>query len=173
MDMSESHDLSVEELESFAGHVREASSVGSVVPLDGEEIVHLARSSGFDDLTTIREGGQVYAYSELHMTHRYAESAARARSDDLLQAVSETVRSDSATYPRPTPVTIFGERPFVFSTEQMDAALEKFATDPNYGDIRMICASDGSRFLFSARHLDEAQAASLAEWVAVGRSSNP
>jgi hypothetical protein len=171
--MSESRDLSSEELESFAGHVREASSAGEVVPLEGEDIVLSARNSGSADLDLIREGGQVYAYSELHMTRRYAESAARARTEDLLKAIAETVRSDSETYPRPTPLAVFRNRPFLFTPEQLAAALEQFSAHPEYADIRLVISSDGSRFLFSSRHLDPAQAASQAEWLAVGRSINP
>ena len=84
--------------------VREVSASGTVLPFDGEEMLELARSHGFDDLNLICDGGQTYAYSEQHMTRRYAESAVRARSGDLLHTIAETVRSDSATYPRPTPV---------------------------------------------------------------------
>ena len=160
-------------MESFATRVREASSSGTLLPLDQEEMLELARRHGFDDINLIREGERMFAYSERHMTRRYAELAVRAGSADLLRAVAETVRSDSATYPRPTPVATFSEKPFRMSPEQINAALEALATDLLYRDIQLVSASDRSRFLFSSRHLDAAHAASLAEWLAVGRFTNP
>ena len=171
--MSEPHFHSTEEIESFASRVREASSAGIVLLLDGEEMLELARSHGYDDLNLIHEGGRTYAYSEQHMTRPYAELGVRASSGDLLHAIAETVRSDSATYPRPTSVALFSEKPFRFTAEQLDTAVQAFATDPQYDDIRLVVASDGSRFLFSSKHLDAAHAASLAEWHSVGRFNNP
>jgi hypothetical protein len=171
--MNEPHLPSLEEIESFASRVREASRSGTVLPFDGEEMLEIARSQGFDDLDLIREGGRLYAYSELHMTRRYAESAARAGAEDLLRAIVETVRSDSETYPRPTPVATFSEKPFLFAADQLNSALIALATDSHYADIQLVSASDGSRFLFSSRHLDAAHAASIAEWLAVGRFNNP
>ena len=165
--------MNPEEIEKFASRIREASSRGSLLPYDGEELLEVARAHGFDDLNLIGDGGITYAYSEQHMTRAYAELAARAGSDDLLHAIAETVRSDSATYPRPTPVAAFLERPFRFAPEQVDAALPALAAHSKYRDIQLIRASDGSRFLFSSNHLDSAHASSLAEWLAVGRFQNP
>jgi hypothetical protein len=163
----------MEEIESFASRVRDASSTGTVLLLDGEEMITSARSLGYDDLSLIREGERTYAYSERHMTRAYAELAARAGSEDLLHAIAETVRSDSATYPRPTPVALFSEKPFRFLPELLNAALQALAADPKYQDIHLVRASDGSRFLFSSNHLDTAHAESLAEWLSVGRLNNP
>jgi len=161
------------DIENFAVRVREASSRGAVIPCEGEEILELARARGFNDLALIHEEGRTYAYSEQHMTRAYAELAARAGSEDVLHAIAETVRSDSATYPRPTPVSAFCAKPFRFAPEQLETALLQLAAHPKYEDIQLVSASDGSRYLFSSNHLAAAHAASLAEWLSVGRFQNP
>ncbi len=164
---------SIEELETFAARVRRACSAGSVVALESEQLAEAAHDGGFADIGFIRDSGRVYAYSDLHMTRRYAESAARAMSPDLLHAIAETVRSDSAVYPRPTPVAVFLEQPFLIAPERLNPAIAALAADPAFADIRQATASDGSVFLFSTNHMDAAQARSLAEWLAVTRFNNP
>jgi hypothetical protein len=55
--------------------------------------------------------------------------------------------------------------------ETLTAAVEQITCASP--DIRRLRASDGSVFLFSTNHLDPSYAASLAEWLAVGRLQNP
>jgi hypothetical protein len=87
--------------------------------------------------------------------------------------MAEAVRRDSSTYPRPTPTAVFAEAPYGLSLEEIEAAVNHLLDDPAWEDIEAVTASDGSRFLFSSRHMDAALAASRAEWMAVGRRENP
>lgn len=166
--------------------VREASRAGEVVRLDEARggdasgaaaspaaVVTFAESEPRTDLAIVREGQHAYLYSTRYMTPQYAATAARAAEGDVLRLIAEKVRADSAIYPRPTPIETFAERPFNLAIDQVTAACERMAADQAFDDIRQVAASDGTLFLFSARHLDQAYAASLAEWLAVGRSNNP
>jgi len=125
------------------------------------------------DIEHVTSAGAALYYSTRSMTGRYAELKARAGRGDLAAAVAETVRDESATYPRPTPVAAFLEPPFNISPDALDGLVARVLADPASNDICLVEASDGSRFLFSTRHLDARHAASLAEWVAVGRGENP
>jgi hypothetical protein len=166
--------------------VRQASRDGAVLRLDeahGGDLVGagvsptallaFAEREHLDDLAIVCEGQHAYLYSTRYMTHQYAETAARVGEGDIPRLIAEAVRADSAIYPRPTPIGTFAERPFGLDRDQIALALERMLDDPGFDDIRRVTASDGTPFLFSARHLEPGHAASLAEWLAVGRSNNP
>jgi hypothetical protein len=136
-------------------------------------LIALAAREHVPDLAIVYEGRHAYLYSTRHMTRQYAEMAARIAEGNILRLIAEAVRADSATYPRPTPVGTFVERPFGLAADQITLALAHMLTDPCFDDIHRVTASDGTLFLFSTRHLEPAHAASLAEWLAVGRSNNP
>ncbi len=162
--------------------VREASHSCKVLPL-GEvwpgtedefiECTQTRTETGSCDIMLIRDGGRTYVYSEQHMTRAYAEAAARACCPDILQMISETVRGDSRTYPRPTPVVVFEESPFLLSHDTVARALEDISGNPKYLDIHLLRASNGSLFLFSSMHMNPEHAVSLAEWIAVDHLQNP
>ena len=104
-------------------------------------------------------------------TWRFAPHLALA--GDPARTIVEVVRRESAVYPRPTPLASFADEPYRWSDREIADAVQRLAADPDCEDIRPLTASDGSRFLFSSRHLDAAVAASRAEWMAVGRPANP
>lgn len=166
----------------IAGRVREASRGGRLVRLEsawqgGEEDFAAWRQSqataAMDDIVIIRERGQTFLYSELYMSRSFAETAARAGCKDICWAIAQTVRSDSQTYPRPTPLSVFCESPFLFPKDLLDRAMKDIPGNPEYADIRSVRSSDGSIFLFSSTHLDPARAELQAEWLAVGHLRNP
>jgi hypothetical protein len=170
-----------ERLQALAHEVRETSRELRLVPLDdvwtGTEDEYLLAAgteamAGCEDIALIRDNGRTYLYSERQMTRPYAEAVARTRCDDKRHTIAETVRADSMTYPRPTPLTAFSESPFILSPEAVAVAVEAFAGDPNFSDIQQICASDGTPFLFSSTHMNPAHARSLAEWIAVESLQN-
>jgi len=166
----------------IAQKVREASRSGRPLPLkdvwQGTEDEFRAWKqsqppAGMEDIALFREQGKTYCHSELHMTRSYAQAAARARCQDICWAIVETVRSDSRTYPRPTPLAAFSEPPFMFPRDSIEPAVREISGNPDYQDIGQVRSSDGSVFLFSSTHLDRGHAESLAEWLAVGRLQNP
>ncbi len=131
-----------------------------------------ARGDADAGVTLIVRSERAYLYSEDRMTGAYAAAAALALDADACRTIAEVVRRDSATYPRPTPLDIFSAPPFSLSLEAIQAALDGLAADARYADVQLVQASDGTRFLFSARHLVAAHARSLAEWLAVGQFEN-
>jgi len=166
----------------LAVRVRQASREGKLVPLEeagqGSEAEFLAwkrtqETSTVDDIVSICELGQVYLYSELHMTRSYAQMLARAGCRDIRRAIVQTVRDESAAYPRPTPMESFRKPPFSFSAEALQQACEAILGNPEYADIHQIRASNGSVFLFSSTYMDPAHAASLADWLAADHLRNP
>ena len=172
----------IEAMEVLTAKVRRASHSGNVIrfgdewPGTEDEFLRLTQTQtakGFEDIRLVRDSGDTYLYSERHMTHSYAETAARARCEDIQHVIAETVRHDSLTYPRPTPAAVFTESPFLLSRQALTTAIETISRDAKYADIRLLRASDGSLFLFSSAHLDPAHAESLAEWIAVGHLENP
>jgi hypothetical protein len=134
---------------------------------------HEVESCGIADIAWIRDGGDLLLYSDVYMTRRYARTMALAVSGDLLRLIAETVRSDSATYPRPTPVDTFAMEPFRLASEEIAAAVEQLTADVRYEDIKSVRTSDGSLFLFSTSFLEPVHARSLAEWMAVKQFENP
>lgn len=170
-----------ERLQALALEVREASRELRVIPLadiwTGTEDEYLLAAgteamAGCEDVAFIRDGERIYLYSERSMTRPYAEAVARTQCDDKRHTIAETVRADSITYPRPTPLSTFSESPFMLSPETVAAAVEALAGDPNFSDIQQTCASDGTPFLFSSIHMNPAHARSLAEWIAVESLQN-
>jgi hypothetical protein len=172
----------LEKLEVLAAKVRDSSRTANIVKLEQvwpgteDEFLEAVRTEGvssFEDINLIHASGSVYLCSDRHMTRRYAEIAACIQSQDVRHIIADTVRSDSLTHPRPTPVEMFCEPPYLLKPEVLAAALEGISDDPRYADIRLVHASEGSRFLFSTNHLDPSYAESLAEWMAVGDLEHP
>ncbi len=172
-----------EELLHLLDVVRRASAEGRLVPLadvwqgSADELraaLVRERDAGAEPsgLAIVGQDANTYVYSEDHMTEAYAAAAALALEGDDGAAIAEIVRRDSATYPRPTPLDVFGAPPFLLSPGAVQAAIDAFALDARYADLEMVQASDGTRFLFSTRHLTAAHARSLADWFAVGQFEN-
>jgi hypothetical protein len=107
------------------------------------------------------------------MSRRYAETAAVIASGNAVRMIAETVRFESATYPRATGIETFASDPFNLSTAAIAAAMEALGADPESSDIQSVAASDGAVFLFSSRHMGREQARSFAERAAVRRYDNP
>ncbi|MGE5508989.1 MAG: hypothetical protein ACM3RP_10980 [Chitinophagales bacterium] len=175
-------------LEEAVEMIRQASRAGLLVPRqellaslgDGEDQGEgLPPSeeepdlSAYPDIRRLEDGDAVYFYSDLHMTDRYAGIAAKAASGDLPRLIADTVRFDSETYPRPTPIETFGVAPYLLTLEELRAALAQMGKDPAYADIKTVYASNGAEFLYSETRLGKDHAEGLAEWIAVGQFDSP
>ena len=171
-----------ETLEMLVLKVRAASRTGTVIQLSKvwpgpeNDFIGLSQVQGgteFRDIKLIGESGQTYVYSELHMTRSYAEAAALACDTDVCHMIAETVRRDSRTYPRPTPVAVFEAPPFLLPRDTISKAVEEISGIGAYSDIRLLRTSDESLFLYSSFHMNPGHAQSVAEWIAVGQLQNP
>ena len=125
-----------------------------------------------DDLRRVADiKGRERIFSIRHLSESYARLLTRKESPLLLMA--ETVRENSALYPRPLPLDIFEEPPFELSDDEIQACLKQMADDPDFRDIACTTSSAGTIFLFSTRHLEPGYAAFLAESLDVMVIHNP
>jgi hypothetical protein len=171
--------MTATEIEALAETVRKASRAGELVALD-EACPQAENASqtwtvaaNAEDIVPIREGGRTYLFSERHMSRSYAEAAALGASGNAVRMIAATVRSDSATYPRPTPLEAFYGRPFFLSADEVAGALARMRGDGRHSDIDSVRASNGAEYLFSRDHMTRDQADAVAERLAVGRFDNP
>jgi hypothetical protein len=170
-----------DKLAGLAVIVRDNSSQGRLTPLSDcwqaplDELFEAISVQGtdIDDIESVLEEETPYLFSTKFMTRRYAESAALALTGKSSKIIVETVRYESATYPRPTMVETFRQSPYSLSPLQIETAITEIINSTSYPDIAKVTASDGSVFLFSSEHIHPDQAQSLAEWIAIGDSENP
>ena len=120
----------------------------------------------------VARDGNRYYYASPFLTEAYATILLR-RQGDPLRLIAETVRENSAAYPRPVPVDIFTQPPFAFSREEIQNYLEQMAVEKEYGDILPTTTSASRVFLYSSLHLEADYASMLAEWIDVGQLENP
>lgn len=130
--------------------------------LDGGEDLH----------ELIAQDGTRRYYSSHFMTEAYATILLRKQGDPL-RLIAETVRENSAAYPRPVPLDIFTQPPFAFTRQEVLNYLERMAAEEEYRDIVPTTTSASRMFLYSTIHLEADYASMLAEWIDVGQLDNP
>ena len=114
-----------------------------------------------------------YYYSSRYITANYAEILARAEANDPLSQIAATVRNDSKLYPRPTAVLYLTDPAFGLDPKNLDIDIDELLSKPEYGDIKLVRASNGAGYLYSDLYISEALAQADAEWNEVGRWNNP
>jgi hypothetical protein len=111
-------------------------------------------------------------YSSDFMTEAYARILLQKKGDRL-RLIAETVRENSALYPRPVPLDLFTKPPFELTRQEVLNDLERMSVQDEYGDIEPTTTSTSRVFLYSTLHLEPEYASMLAEWLDVGQSDNP
>jgi hypothetical protein len=114
-----------------------------------------------------------YYYSDRYITANYAEILARTEANDPCMQIAATVRNDSKLYPRPTNVLFFTDPVFGLGPEKLDVYIDELLAKPEYGDIKLVRASNGAGYLYSDLYLTEAMVKADAEWNEVGRWDSP
>ncbi len=118
-----------------------------------------------------QDGARSY-YSSDFMTETYALILI-GKQGDRLRLIAETVRENSALYPRPVPLDFFTQPPFGLTRLEVLNELERMGSEEEYRDIVSTTTSTSRVFLYSTRHLEPDHATMLAEWLDVGQSNNP
>lgn len=113
--------------------------------------------------------GDIFMYSTALMSDTYARILLRAEEDNPYQAIAETVREESETYPRPTPVNTFKNPIFKMNPDQVEQFAREIVQLPEYSDIKLLTATTGVLYLYSERHIGHDHAESLMEWEEVGK----
>jgi hypothetical protein len=126
-----------------------------------------------EDLKAIAapDGSRRY-YSSRFMTLAYATILLQKEGDHK-RLMAESIRENSAVYPRPLPVEIFTRPPFSLSPDEIARHLERMAEEEEYRDIASTTTSASRVFLYSTLHLEPDHASMLAEWLDVGQFENP
>ena len=142
------------------------------VPTALDEIL-VAALTAHPDLVPVEGGaGERRFYSSQFMTQAYAALLLRKEGEPL-RLIAETVRENSALYPRPLPLGAFEQPPFSLTREEILSCLRRMAGDDAYRDIARTRTSAGNEYVYSTAHLEADHAASLAEWIDVGQYDNP
>jgi hypothetical protein len=106
------------------------------------------------------------------MTQTYA-GILHQKQNNHLQLIAETVRQNSAVYPRPIPLDMFTQPPFELTRQEVLNDIQRMAAEEEYRDIMQTTTSVSGVFLYSTLHLDSEYASMLAEWLDVGQFENP
>jgi hypothetical protein len=121
--------------------------------------------------------GEPWFHSDTHLSGNYGRIMLRARAGDPALSIAELVRDRSRVMPAPTRVTVFQDRVFELSREQLDAfvdGLGKPGADPGYADIRrLVHPETGAVYLYSDRWMLEVDAVRVMDWEEVGQARNP
>lgn len=128
---------------------------------------------GSEDLKELAapDGSPRY-YSSHFMTQAYAMILLQKEGDHR-RLMAETIRENSALYPRPVPLEIFTRPPFDLCQDEIAEHLERMADEGEYRDIASTVTSASRVFAYSTRHLEPDHASMLAEWLDVGQFENP
>ena len=127
----------------------------------------------YEDLEKLPDKGEgPRFYSSQFMTESYTRILLQ-KETNLLLLIAEVVRENSAVYPRPVPLNLFGDSPFDLTQDQLQGYLEEMAKEEVYRDIKQMTTSTGNVFLYSSLHLEPDYASMLAEWLDVGQFNNP
>ena len=115
------------------------------------------------------EGKQTYLYSSDYMTDTYAHWAFLAEEGDDVLTLVENAREESRLYPRPMLATSLSNKPYHWSSEQIEQVWQAVQESGAYPDIKTCGASNGDQYFYSTDYLSDAQAKALAEWYSVER----
>ena len=142
----------------------QAGEAGTILKKLVEETGDLKELAGQDGVRSY--------YSSDFMTEAYARILLQKKGDRL-RLIAETVRENSALYPRPVPLDLFTKPPFELTQQEVLNDLERMGSKEEYRDIVSTMTSTSRVFLYSTLHLEPDHASMLAEWLDVGQSNNP
>jgi hypothetical protein len=127
----------------------------------------------YEDLEKLPDKGEgPRLYSSQFMTESYTRILLQ-KETNLLLLIAEVVRENSAVYPRPVSLDLFGASPFNLTQGELQRHLEQMGKEEEYRDIKQTATSAGNVFLYSSLHLEPDYASMLAEWFDVGQFNNP
>lgn len=124
----------------------------------------------YRDLKTISSlSGELFLYSELHMTGNYAALLVKAAMNDACATIVSTVREESRIYPRPTKISVFSSHAYGIQAASLQPCIVKILNNPLYFDIRKMVHPDTEAvYLYSTQHLTEEQASTMMRWLEEG-----
>ena len=132
-------------------------------------------AASYTDLKSVTAcNGEIFFYSDMHMTARYAALLARAAANDPCTTIADTVREESKIYPRPTNVDLFRSQVFGIPSGSLEATINWVLKKEEFLDIqKLVHPLTGAVYLYSRQHMTERHASSVMDWLEVGLRNNP
>lgn len=128
-----------------------------------ELIERLQDEEAYKDIVSIPGKDTTYFYSAQFMSDSFARIQGRLRDQDLQALIAGSVREECQIYPRPALKSQFLEEPFFLSKEELDQVTAEIGKNPEYSDIKVCVASNGTPYLYSDRHLTKRHALSIVD----------
>ena len=169
--------------------IRRHSSEGKLISgeqlqseIDGMEVREDEGPSLHDDLNqAIRKNQDLRILYDANRQAFYHSVDFLSRTYDRILAfkgtpvlmMADTIRDNSARYPRPVPLDLFEQAPFDLAPETIQNSLREMANTSQYRDIAATTSSEGRVFLYSSDFLSHDYASQLAEWEDVGHLCDP
>lgn len=141
--------------------------------LDEEELARvmgdLAQDEAYADIvrTADERTGAEYLHSTTLLSVAYAKHLIRARANDPVYLIVQTVRENSEIYPKPTSLEFFEFDPFGLKFDDVLMHMKAILAGEAYADIKPVTVSNEMVYLYSDKFLSEAQAQAMAQWVEV------
>lgn len=155
----------------LACFIRERSQQAMVTPRkfleeDAENLEELLTAmfaeESCKDICTVKGQKDEYYYSEENMAHNYAKVAVLVEEKDMLRTIAEMVRFNCKAFPTPTPLYYFRNHPYSMTKVQVEQAVRRMKTTPEYADIQELTAKNGEPYLFSEPMMSRKYAQALA-----------
>ncbi|BDG10064.1 hypothetical protein [Anaeromyxobacter paludicola] len=139
-------------------------------------LAELQADPRFGDIQTVTgPGGEVYYHSNAYLSGNYGKIMMRAKANDPGWAIAELVRDRSRVMPAPTRITVFDDRVFGLSPDQIQGFLGALGEPGSpFADIKkLVHPTTGAVYLYSDQWLPEAAAFASMDWDEVGARQNP
>jgi hypothetical protein len=133
----------------------------------------LLSDKAFGDIVEMVGQKSRYYYSTKSMSSNYAKLLMLVEEKDRCTMIAEVVRFENLTYPRPYPVEMLQYAPFFMSKEEVGVAVAALGAAKGCEDILPVSASNDALYLYSSKHMAQAIAKGLCEWIEVEQFENP
>jgi len=164
--------LLIKQEEIFGGLKEDDLKISGDRSAEEESLLKKALEENEDLKGLSRPDGRIWFYSARWMSEAHARILSQ-KGGDPLPLMAETIRENSATYPRPIPLDVFRNSPFEMTEQEIQTSLQRMREQEDYKDIGATTTSIGTLFPYSSTHLEPDHAAMLAEWMDVGQANNP
>lgn len=153
----------------------------NVIKLDSDEkksiivtaLEALHSDPKYDDIIELVGNKNRYYYSVTAISSNFAKMLMLVEEQDYCATIAEMVRFECSTYPRPYAIEMLKYAPFFMTQVQIDVALTVLQHQQECKDILPVMASNDALYLYSSKHMSQAMAQGLCEWIEVEQFDNP
>jgi hypothetical protein len=147
-----------------SGRLTSTRAISMIAPEPGKIHAFLAGLIGTGQYPDIKlmvaANDASYLYSQQSLARELAEKLLRG--EEVRSQIADRVREDSSKKKRLTPINALGVIPGA-EPDKIDNHLMFFKNDENYGDLRVVSNSRGTRYLYSEESITATYAGVLAQ----------